>query len=50
MFVVLISSKCDPRQRYWVERNTFIEAKQVADEYEKDNTYQTRIFKVEQVF
>ena len=50
MYIVLIAGKRDPYDRHWVERNTFVEANQVAHEYEKDNNYQTRIFKADQVF
>lgn len=50
MYIVLISGKRDPYDRHWVERDTFVEATQVANEYEKDNTYQTRIFQADQVF
>lgn len=50
MYIVLISGKRDPHDRHWVERETFVEANQVANEYEKDNIYQTRIFQADQVF
>lgn len=50
MYLVLISKKRDPYDRHWVERDTFVDAKLVADEYEKDNNYQTRIFQADQVF
>lgn len=50
MYIVLISGKRDPHDRHWVERDTFIDAKLVAKDYEKDNTYQTRIFQADQVF
>lgn len=50
MYIILISKTRDPHDRYWVERDTFVEANQVANEYEKDNNYQTRIFEANQVF
>lgn len=50
MYIVLISGKRDPHDRHWVERDTFVEANRVANEYEKDDIYQTRIFQADQVF
>lgn len=50
MFVVLISNKRDPYQRYWVKRNTFVEANAVANAYTKDDTYTAEIYQIEQVF
>lgn len=50
MYIVLIAKKACSLDRHWVERDTFVEANRVANEYEKDNIYQTRIFKADQVF
>lgn len=50
MFIILISDKQDPYQRYWVKRDTLAEAQKVAWEYEKDNSHNVAIYKADQLF
>ena len=50
MFIILISDKRDPHQRYWVKRDTFADAQIVAREYERTNDNLVEIYQSEQVF
>lgn len=50
MFVVLIAGKRAIHDRYWVKRDTFVEANAIANEYTKDDTYTAEIYQIEQVF
>ena len=50
MFIVLISDKRDPYQRYWVKRDTLEEARNTAWQYEQDNSNNVEIYKADQLF
>lgn len=45
-YIIAIVNRSDYYDRYWVTRNTLEEAQKVAREYEKDNRFQTSIYKI----
>lgn len=45
-YIIVIANRSDYYNRYWVTRDTLEEAQKVAREYDKDNKYQTSIYKI----